>query len=218
MNIDEIYLLEMFKKFDIRINIFDEGGKSEITSKVVGNIIQTKNNDFISFCLFYFFLYHQRLVNATDNQHVITSDEIWPYINSSRSIIQRYLDTGNDEEYKNMIHYLKNEFKPKLKNYLDELKKEHRLLKNKISAEKKVIIDTNYKKEIIVLQAELKYGIELNEIAGMMHQINVLKEKSDEIKMLIQDEKRYKFHYRLALGLAIASIVLTILTYCFPRT
>lgn len=215
MDYDYFYTTEMYKKFDFKLNIFDDQFSSELTGKTVANIIMTKNNDFINFCSLYFFLFEQRINNLSNKSHPILSEKIWPKINYSRTVILNFLENKKDDEFKKMVKYFVNEVKPIIEGYKNDLIIEYQKLISKISTEKKIIIESNYRKEILIIQKTLKYGIELNDLAVLFHQINILKDKIDELIMLIKDEKRYKFNFYLSLSLAIFSIILSLVSFVF---
>jgi len=213
MNSNDIFLMYMLNNFNLKYNIFDkEDDEFEETNKITYEILLTEDYNFIGFCMFYFFLYEERLKNALDKRHIITSEDMWPQINYSQTVIKNYLKTKNDKEYKQMIKFLNKDFKAKLDEYVEILLKENKLIKDKISPEKKSLINSMYRKEILAFHDNKKFGIYLNEIASIINQINVLKNEKIQLDELYKDEKRYKFNFCLSVSLAVVSILISIVS------
>lgn len=213
MDSNDIFLIYMLNNFNPKYNIFDkENNNFNETSKVTEEILLTKDYEFINFCMFYFFLYEERLKNALDKRHIITSEDMWPKINYSQTVIKNYLKNKDDNEYKRMIKFLNTDFKSELNDYVEVLHIENKQMKSKLSPEKNNLLNLMYKKEIISFQEKCKFGIDLNEIASTINRINILKEEKMNLDELLKDEKRYKFNFWLSLSLAVASIIISIVS------
>ena len=59
----------LFETLKVKYDVFEDGKEEFKTSDVVAKIIATQDFEFIWFCNFYFFLYEQRVNNATDELH-----------------------------------------------------------------------------------------------------------------------------------------------------
>lgn len=213
MNNEKIILDYVEKHFKLKTNIFDENDKFDKTSEVYKQIILTKDYEFIQFCNFYFFLVDQRIYNGIDERHIITSTEVWPLINSSKTIILNYIKSKDKTEYQNMSRYLINTFNKELDKYSKELSDELKKIKSSIPAEKRIMLSNSYRDTIYSRGFDHYYGIDFNRIATNLKSINALKDNINEAKILVEDEKRYKFNFWLSLILASVSIVLSILSF-----
>src|SRR5690554_686429 len=141
MNNEDLIINYMQNNLKLKVSIFDDNeGESDKTAEVIKQIALTRDYDFILFSNFYFFLFNQRILNATDDRHAIASNDVWLIINSSRTIILNYIKNKDKTHYQNMTKYLLTTFKKDVEKYKSELGKELRSLKSKLSPEKRLML------------------------------------------------------------------------------
>lgn len=214
MDKTDYYIKNLLESFKPRYNYFDDGNNSFETKKIIGEIILSEDQELINFSIFYFFVFEYQLVNRNEKNEIKLSQDLWQSLNECKDVIIEVIKTKDKSIYMKKINNLYEKTLPEIDLYINTLIDEKNKLDGKIFSDSKILIENKYKDGIIAFREKTMFGLKLNIIASKLNQIVLLEEYLNHARILIKDDRRYRFNFWLSLSLAVASILISIISIC----